>query len=213
MLLKLQPQHRMAVLEMGMNHLGEIDYLSRLVVPDVSLIIMAGTAHIGELGSREAIAKAKGELFFGLRDDGVACINIDDTFSRYWHGVVEQDNRRRVITFGIDRNAMVRGVLQCNGSNGIEVTIAGESRHITLAVMGEHNQRNAIAAAAGAYAVGVPLATIAEGLASFSGVDGRLRHYVGLNDAAVIDDTYNANPDSMRAAIDCAGSNLRAKKY
>jgi len=199
MMLKLQPHHRMAVFEMGMNHLNEIDYLSRLLVPDVALIIMAGTAHIGELGSREAIAQAKGELFLGLPDDGVACINLDDAFQNYWRGVVGSANRRRIVTFGTNSEAMVRGQLQ---HDGIQLTIASESRHIKLAVLGEHNQRNAIAAAAGAHALGVPLATIAVALATFSGIDGRLSRYVGLNDATVIDDTYNANPDSMRAAID-----------
>ncbi len=199
MMLRLQPQHRMAVFEMGMNHLNEIDYLTRLVMPDVALIIMAGTAHIGEVGSREAIAQAKGEIFLGLRDDGVACINLDDSFANYWRGVVGQDNRRRIVTFGTHVEALVRGDLQ---HDGIDLTIDGQSQHIKLTVLGEHNQRNAIAAAAGAHALGVPLATIALGLATFYGVEGRLRTYAGLNDATVIDDTYNANPDSMRAAID-----------
>jgi UDP-N-acetylmuramoyl-tripeptide--D-alanyl-D-alanine ligase len=199
MMLRLQSQHRMAVFEMGMNHLHEIDYLTRLVVPDVALIIMAGTAHIGEVGSREAIAQAKGEIYLGLRHDGVALINIDDAFAAYWRGIVGEDNKRRVVTFGTHYAAMVRGALH---HDGLQLTIANVSANIQLAVLGEHNQRNAIAAAAGAHALGVPLATIAVGLANFTGVDGRLRAYQGLQGAIVIDDTYNANPDSMRAAID-----------
>jgi UDP-N-acetylmuramoyl-tripeptide--D-alanyl-D-alanine ligase len=201
MMLRLHAQHRMAVFEMGMNHLNEIDYLTRLVVPDVALIIMAGTAHIGELGSREAIAQAKGEIYAGLRD-GVACINADDRYADYWRGLIGQSgqsaNRRRIITFGTHASAEVRGEIL---AHGIALNIEGKRCEVTLNVVGPHNQRNAIAAAAGAYAAGVSLEAIQRGLESFTGVAGRLRTYVGLNDAQVIDDTYNANPDSMRAAI------------
>jgi UDP-N-acetylmuramoyl-tripeptide--D-alanyl-D-alanine ligase len=196
MLLRLESHHRAAVLEMGMNHLYEIDYLTRLAVPDVALIIMAGTAHIGELGSRQAIAQAKGEIYAGLRDDGVACINVDDQYADYWRQLVGA--KRRVVTFGTAPFADVRGELT---GTGLTLHSEGAAAEVRLQVMGEHNQRNAIAAAAGAYAMGVSLPTIAAGLAEFSGVDGRLRSYVGHNSATIIDDTYNANPDSMRAAI------------
>jgi len=205
MLLGLSHSHRLAVFELGMNHLQEIDYLTRLVIPDVALIIMAGTAHIGELGSRQTIAQAKGEIFSGLSDDGIAVINIDDDYSRYWRGVVGSKNKRKIISFGLRHDAAVRGTLGPDPLTGepstLAITIAGETANIKLKVIGEHNQRNAIAAAAGAHALGVGLATIAAGLASFTGVAGRLRTYAGLQGATVIDDTYNANPDSMRAAI------------
>lgn len=196
MMLRLASTHRFAVFEMGMNHVEEIDYLTRLAVPDMALIIMAGTAHIGELGSREAIAQAKGEIFHGLRDDGVACLNIDDRFADYWRGVIGPD--RRVITFGTDLRAIVRGALT---ADGVTLFAEGKSAHARLQVAGEHNQRNAIAAAAGAFALGVPVDTIASGLTAFAGVAGRLRNVSGHNAATIIDDTYNANPDSMRAAI------------
>ena len=196
MMLKLDATHRMAVFEMGMNHLYEIDYLTRLAVPDVALVIMAGTAHIGELGSREAIAQAKGEIYAGLRDDGVACINVDDAFADYWRGLV--GGARHVVTFGTASDANVRGHLT---PTGLTLEAGDESVAVTLQVLGEHNQRNAIAAAAGAFALNVPLATIARGLAQFGGVDGRLRTLRGHNSATIIDDTYNANPDSMCAAI------------
>ncbi len=195
MLLRLHEQHRYAVFEMGMNHLNEIDYLTRLVVPDVALINMAGTAHIGELGSREAIAQAKGEIYAGLRDDGVACINLDDAFAAYWQGRV---GKRRVVTFGLHRDAFVRGTLI---NDGVTITTDGDQVAIALQVTGEHNQRNAIAAAAGAYVMNIPLAAIQHGLEQFQGVDGRLKTWRGHNTATIIDDTYNANPDSMRAAI------------
>jgi UDP-N-acetylmuramoyl-tripeptide--D-alanyl-D-alanine ligase len=200
MLARMGHAHRIAVLEMGMNHLEEIDYLTRLAVPDVALIIMAGTAHIGEVGSREAIAQAKGEIFHGLRHDGVACINLDDRFAGYWRTVLgTHSNRRRVVTFGTHRDAVVRGTLD---RAGITLAVAAEEVHVPLNVVGEHNQRNAMAAAAAAHAAGVPLAAIAAGLSRFEGVAGRLRALAGHNAATIIDDTYNANPDSMRAAID-----------
>ncbi len=198
MLLRLGAQHKYAVFEMGMNHLHEIDYLTRLAVPDVALVIMAGTAHIGELGSGEAIAEAKGEIYAGLRDDGVACINADDKFVNYWRDQVGISNNRRIVTFGTHKDADVRGELQ---DDGITLSACHEQVHIKLIVSGRHNQRNAIAAAAGAYALGIPLVAIQRGLSSFDGVDGRLRTYVGVQSSTVIDDTYNANPDSMRAAI------------
>ncbi len=197
-MLHLGAEHRWAVFEMGMNHLGEIDYLTRLVVPDVTLVIMAGTAHIGELGSRAAIAKAKGEIFAGLRDDGIACINADDQFCEYWCDQIGANNQRRIITFGTHADADLRGELQ---SGGLTLFSGGDEVQVTLRVAGEHNQRNALAAAAAAIAVGVPLVTVGRGLGQFAGVDGRLRTYAGVNSSTVIDDSYNANPDSMQAAI------------
>lgn len=195
MLLKLAAPHRYAVLEMGMNHRGEIDYLARLATPAVALVTVAGTAHIGELGSREAIAQAKGEIYAALPEHGIACINADDAYAPMWH---ELAGNRRVIRFGTAADAEVRGIL---GVNGVELVIAGQRVTVRLKVIGEHNQRNAIAAAAGAYALGIPLEPIQRGLEQFQGSPGRLRVYEGMGGATIIDDTYNANPDSMRAAI------------
>lgn len=195
MLLRLRATHQLAVLEMGMNHLLEIDYLTRLAAPDVAIINMAGTAHIGELGSREAIAQAKGEIYAGLRGGGIACINIDDRFADYWRGL---NSARKILTFGTANDAQVRGELN---DGGVVLHIDGQSADVALAVAGVHNRRNAIAAAAGAHALGVPLATIAQGLRRFVGVAGRLQRFAAVNGSVVIDDSYNANPDSMRAAI------------
>jgi UDP-N-acetylmuramoyl-tripeptide--D-alanyl-D-alanine ligase len=196
MMMRLNHAHRYAVFEMGMNHLGEIDYLTRLVSPDVALIIMAGTAHIGELGSREAIAEAKGEIFTGLSSSGIAVVNMHDRFGSYWRELAGQ---RRVIGFGIDANDEVVGEFS---AQSLHIHHAGESVEAHLHVVGEHNQRNALAAAATAIALNIPLQTVREGLEDFEGVDGRLRAYSGHKDATIIDDTYNANPDSVRAAID-----------
>jgi UDP-N-acetylmuramoyl-tripeptide--D-alanyl-D-alanine ligase len=194
--MRLNYAHRYAVFEIGMNHLGEIDYLTRLVSPDVALVIMAGTAHIGELGSREAIAEAKGEIFAGLSSQGIAVVNMHDRFGSYWRELAGQ---RRVIGFGIDANDDVVGEF---AAQSLVIQHAGESVEAHLRVVGEHNQRNALAAAATAIALNIPLQTVREGLEDFEGVAGRLRAYSGHKDATIIDDTYNANPDSVRAAID-----------
>ena len=196
MMLRLNTAHRYAVFEMGMNHLLEIDYLTGLVQPGVALIIMAGTAHIGELGSREAIAQAKGEILAGLPAHGTAVINMHDRFGQYWRDLAGE---RKVIGFGVLPEDDVVGEFS---PETLTIRHAGDAITVHLHVAGEHNQRNALAAAAAALAVGVPLVTIGEGLEDFEGVAGRLRSYEGHGNATIIDDTYNANPDSVRAAID-----------
>ena len=204
-MLRLNATHKVAVFELGMNHLLEIDYLTRLAEPTIALIIGAGTAHIGELGSREAIAQAKGEIFAGLQPDGIAVINMHDRFGSYWRGLVEkQPGHHPVVGFGIAAEDNVAGEF---AAEALTIRHTGESVIVHLQVAGEHNQRNALAAAAGAIALAVPLATIRTGLENFAGVAGRLRAFEGHQKATIIDDTYNANPDSVRAAIDV----LRAK--
>ena len=202
MMLRLNASHKVAVFEMGMNHLTEIDYLSHLVEPDIALIIQAGTAHIGELGSREAIAQAKGEIYAGLSPDGIAVVNMHDRFGSYWRGLA---GSRRVIGFGIAAEDDVIGEFS---SDAVTIRHVGESVSVQLHVAGEHNQRNALAAAAAAIALDVPLATIQAGLEDFEGVPGRMRAYEGHKKATIIDDTYNANPDSVRAAIDVLRTKL-----
>ncbi len=195
MMLQQSVAHRYAVFEMGMNHLGEIDYLSRLVEPEVALVIMAGTAHIGELGSREAIAHAKGEIYNGLKPGGIAVINMHDRFGAYWKEVACD---HRTLAFGIAPEDDIVGEF----SDGMFAISCQEERiAVRLQLPGRHNQANALAAASGAIALGVPLATIKQGLETFAGVAGRLRAFTGHNSATIIDDTYNANPDSMKAAI------------
>lgn len=199
-LLRLRALHRCAVIEMGMNHLGEIDYLTSIARPNVAVINNAGTAHIGELGSRENIAKAKGEIFAGLADDGIAVINADSEFSAYWRGLNES---RHVITFGMHPEAEVRGeMLAGEASSAFNLHYQGVSIALTLAVPGTHNIMNALAAAAASLAAGASLQDVAQGLQGFGGVKGRLQQRTAANGAKVIDDTYNANPDSMKAALD-----------
>jgi UDP-N-acetylmuramoyl-tripeptide--D-alanyl-D-alanine ligase len=200
MLLELRERHRYAVLEMGMNHTGEISYLTRLARPDVALVTNAGSAHIEYLGSREAIARAKGEIFEGLGERGVAVVNADDAYAPMWRGLAVG---KRVIDFSIERAAQVMATYRLRAFDSEVVLKADGAEAIArLDAPGVHNVRNALAAAAAAVALDVPLATIAAGLARYSGVKGRLQKKNASGGALVIDDTYNANPESSRAAID-----------
>ena len=198
-LLRLDAGHRYAVVEMGMNHLGEISYLTSLAKPTVALINNAGTAHIGELGSVDAIARAKGEIFEGLDESGTAILNADDAFADYWRGLVRG---RRVVDFGLDRKAAVSARYELAVFASLVTFRTPEEQFVaTLGIPGMHNIRNALAAVACAYALDIPSAAIAAGLAAYAGVKGRLQRKRHASGALVIDDTYNANPDSMRAAI------------
>ena len=199
-LLKLRAAHRYAVIEMGMNHPGEISYLTRLAKPGVALINNALPAHLEGLGSVEAVAHAKGEIFEGLADDGTAIINIDDQFAPLWKQLAAP---RKVLTFGLDHTADVSADYRLH-SDRCELVLKtpqGEAA-VLLPAPGMHNVRNALAATAAATAMGVLLSAIVGGLQQYGGVKGRLQRKTGLHGSTVIDDTYNANPASMRAAID-----------
>jgi UDP-N-acetylmuramoyl-tripeptide--D-alanyl-D-alanine ligase len=198
-LLELEAGHRYAVIEMGMNHAGEIRYLARLAAPDVALINNAGAAHVEFLGSVEAVARAKGEIFEGLKPDGTAVINADDRHAGLWR---ELAGGRSVVDFGIEHRAAVSATYQLSWleSEIVLKTPQGVARAL-LKAPGLHNVRNALAASAAAVALKVPAPAIAKGLERFSGTRGRLQRKAGVRGAMLIDDTYNANPDSARAAI------------
>ena len=203
-LLKLRPTHRAAVIEMGMNHAGEIDYLTRLAAPTVALVNNAQRAHLEGLGTVQDVALAKGEIFVGLAPDGVAVFNADDPQAGIWR---ELSRDRRQVSFGLDHEADVRGTFIPHGLGG-ELRLDTPDGHFTvaLAVPGRHNARNACAAAAAALAAGATPDAVKQGLEIFTGVKGRLQRRVGRHGALVVDDSYNANPDSMRAAIDVLAS-------
>ncbi len=198
-LLELRREHRYAVLEMGMNHAGELAYVARLAEPDVALINNAGAAHLEHFGSMAQIARAKGEIFEGLRRDGVAVINADERYSPLWRELAAD---RRQLDFALDAKAAVTATYQVRqlDSEIVLKTPLGEARAVVPAP-GLHNVRNALAASAAATALAVPTATVAAGLACFAGVKGRLQRKPCAQGATLIDDTYNANPDSVRAAI------------
>lgn len=198
-LLKLNAQHRYAVIEMGMNHPGEIDYLTRIARPQVALINNASGAHLEGMGSVEAVAHAKGEIFQGLQHEGSAIINADDEFSPLWRSLAGVHS---LLEFGLNPAADISGAWQTHAT-GLRLSVQTPSGDFTadLQVPGEHNARNALAATAAAIALNLPLESIALGLEKFGGVAGRLQRKPARHGAVVIDDTYNANPASLKAAI------------
>ncbi|MFZ2629088.1 MAG: UDP-N-acetylmuramoyl-tripeptide--D-alanyl-D-alanine ligase [Rugosibacter sp.] len=203
-LLKLRAMHTAAVIEMGMNHFGEIDYLTHLAAPTVAVITNALRAHLEGLGTVQDVALAKGEIFAGLGADGIAVFNADDAQAELWQTLAQD---RLQLTFGLERAADVRGEFAPQGFGGLLcLATPWGATDITLSVPGRHNALNACAAAAATLATGVTLDMVTAGLAGFSGVKGRLQRRAGLRGALVVDDTYNANPDSMRAAIDVLAS-------
>lgn len=208
-LLQLREHHTYGVIEMGMNHSGEIAYLTRIARPDVVLVNNAGTAHIGLLGSVENIARAKGEIFAGLTEDGVGVINADDAHAGLWRTLA---GKRAVLDFSLNHHAAISGVSQLV-PGGSEVTVhtpIGELQ-FKLRVAGEHNVRNALAAISAALALGIEASAILIGLSGFAGIPGRLQYKSALHGATLIDDTYNANPDSALAALTVLASSSGRK--
>ena len=198
-LLRLQRGHKYGVIEMGMNHAGEIAYLTRLAQPDVVLINNAGTAHLGMLGSVAAIAAAKGEILLGLGEAGVAVINADDEFASLWR---QAAGPHAVVDFGLHRATIVCGSYVAHADYSVvHITTPIMQLTLQLPVLGEHSVMNALAATAAAMALGISGDAIVAGLQGFKGVYGRLQRKPAVRGASVIDDSYNANPDSTRAAI------------
>ena len=205
-LLKMRTTHRSGVIEMGMNHPGEIAYLTRLAQPTVALVTNAQRAHLEGMGDLEQVAEEKASIYDGLMAGGIALVNGDEAFADYWKGV---NAGRRVVTFGLDQPADVGGKVQLHGlETRIELATAKGGASIRLQVPGLHNARNALAAAAATLAAGISLAAVVAGLESFRGVKGRLQKKASPEGAVILDDSYNANPDSVRAGIDVLASTV-----
>jgi UDP-N-acetylmuramoyl-tripeptide--D-alanyl-D-alanine ligase len=199
-LLKLRSTHHAAVIEMGMNHPGEIAYLTNIARPTVAVVNNAQRAHLAGLGTLAEVARAKGEIFAGLTENDVAVINADDPQAAVWQ---EQNIGRQLLRFGFAPQAEVRGHWRAQEFGGeLSLFTAQGEATFRLAVPGEHNAQNALAATAACLAAGISLAAVVRGLSGYDGVKGRLQRKPGQHGAMVIDDSYNANPDSMRAAID-----------
>jgi UDP-N-acetylmuramoyl-tripeptide--D-alanyl-D-alanine ligase len=198
-LLKLRDFHRYSVVEMGMNSPREIGYLARIAKPTVAVITNAASAHLEGLGDVTGVARAKAEIFLGLQQSGAAVINADDRFAAYW---LARGRRHRTVTFGVENQADVSGdVESLDGVTRLEIRLPDETLEVTLNLLGLHNARNALAAAAAAWSVGCGAEQIKEGLEQVQPVDGRLQPRQGRRHAYVIDDSYNANPASLRCAI------------
>jgi UDP-N-acetylmuramoyl-tripeptide--D-alanyl-D-alanine ligase len=202
MLLELRNQHQFAVIEMGANHLGEIDYLTSIARPDVALVNNVGPAHLEGFGSLENIARAKAEIYNGLAKSGTAVINMDDVFSAFWKDYcVEKCPAKKIIGFSMrDEKADVYAATIAD--NRYQIITENDAAELTLKVPGKHNVMNALAATAATLALGIPLASIVASLSDFENIKGRLTVQNADAGYRVIDDTYNANPLSVSAAID-----------
>ena len=190
-----------AVLEMGAGKPGDIDYLAAIARPDIGLVNLIAPAHLERMGTIETVAETKGALYRALPADGVAVINADDAFASFFAGLA---GGRRVLRFGLDHKADVGADIleqRVDGSHFVLSTPHGDA-DVRLPLPGRHNIANALAASTIALALDVPLDTIVEGLEQASAVEGRLKRIAMPNGWILIDDSYNANPSSMRAAID-----------
>jgi UDP-N-acetylmuramoyl-tripeptide--D-alanyl-D-alanine ligase len=203
-LFRIEPSHRFAVVEIGTNHAGEVAALVEIARPTIGLITNAGAEHLEGFGSLEGVAHAEGEMVEGLEPEGTAIINADDPFAQLWCGLT----KAKIVTFGVEQPAdfmahdirtdittegfRTRFTLECSlGRSPIEMHLAGR-----------HNVLNALCASASAAAAGARLEHIAKGLATMRAVKGRLQFKVARSGAWIIDDSYNANPSSVRAGIE-----------
>ena len=199
-LLRLRSTHHAAVIEIGMNHPGETEYLAGISRPTVALVNNAQREHQEFMKGVEAVAREHGAAFAALPADGIAVINADDSFAAYWRTLVRPSQIR---DFGLERTAAVSGRYALSDFSSEIVLSAPEgSVGFRLQMAGLHNVCNAVGAAASATAAGASLPMVAHGLSRFTAPKGRLQMRRGRGGAVVVDDTYNANPDSVRAAID-----------
>jgi UDP-N-acetylmuramoyl-tripeptide--D-alanyl-D-alanine ligase len=204
-LMRLEASHRSAVIEMGANRVGDVAELVGLARPSVGLITNAGAEHLEGFGNLDGVAKGEGEMVACLEAGATAVINADDVYAGYWRSVAAAE---RILTFGVHAQAdfMAKDSTQTieRGEFATRFTLdcpLGQ-RSIAMKAGGAHNIGNALAAAAAASAAGASLEQIAQGLADFRVVAGRLQLKTGIRDSWIIDDSYNANPSSVRAGLE-----------
>lgn len=200
-LLNIGPEHRFAIVEMGARQIGDIAYLGKFVQPDISILLNAGMAHVGVFGSYDNIVRAKGEIYGALNQDGVAIINLDQPASVTWHKMAEG---HPVVTYAITADAAdirARHVRYAPTFSSYELMTPEGKASVTLPLAGAHNIENSLAVAAAARALGLSLTQIAEGLAQCDAEPGRLQRKITARGTVLLDDSYNANPASMRAAL------------
>ncbi|MGH8140972.1 MAG: UDP-N-acetylmuramoyl-tripeptide--D-alanyl-D-alanine ligase [Steroidobacteraceae bacterium] len=202
-LLRLSPTHRSAVIEMGANRAGDIEQLLQMALPDIGVITNAGAEHLQGFGSLEGVARAEGEMVAGLLPSGTAIINADDPYEKLWRdstsaSVVrfglapEAEFHAQALSFTLDEHGFSTRFTLCAPAGRAE---------ITLALAGRHNVLNALAAAASATSAGATLSEIVAGLSGMRAVKGRLQLRRGRSGAWLVDDSYNANPSSVRAGL------------
>jgi UDP-N-acetylmuramoyl-tripeptide--D-alanyl-D-alanine ligase len=204
-LMRLEASHRSAVIEMGANAVGDVAELMRIARPTVGLITNAGAEHLEGFGNLDGVAQGEGETVSGLGSDGTAIINADDAYAGYWRGI---SGAKRIVTFGVHHDAdftaknIFQGIERGEFATRFTLISPLGERAIMLKAGGAHNIGNALAAAAAASAAGASLEDIALGLADFRPVSGRLQLKAGTRGSWIIDDSYNANPSSVRAAME-----------
>lgn len=198
-LLQLNQNHKVAIIEMGMNHSGELTYLSNIARPTIAVVNNVMLAHAGHFNSLTDIALAKGEIYNGLIDDGIMCINLRSPFASMWQEKMADRKVRLVKYAKEDSSCYISDYLD---NNAIVIQTAdGRKLEVTLNILGEHNYDNALTACVLALQLNCKLESIKQGLESYTGYSGRLEKKTAFNGALLIDDCYNANPDSVKAAI------------
>ena len=208
-LLKLRPNHRAAVVELGVNHPGETATLAAIASPTVALINNAQREHQEFMKGVAEVAREHGAVFAAMRPEGTGVINADDEFSGYWRGLLAG---RRVRDFGLEKPAQVGGHHRfTHFGSEIDLHTPRGAARVELHVDGRHNVLNAFAAAACGLAAGASLEAVARGLAAFRPIGGRMQRRTASSGTKLIDDSYNANPDSVRAAIDVLAAEGGAK--
>lgn len=202
-LFKIKPQHRYVAIEMGASALGDIHYLTTITRPHVAVVNNVMPAHLEGFGSVDNIARAKGEIYEGLSGESIAVINGDDAYAQQW--IVQNRQRRQIIFSAKGRDDAVVTASNIeklpNGCYGFLLHCGDQQASVQLSVLGVHNIHNALAAAACAHALHINIQQIATGLANFVAEPGRLYVQQGIDNCVLIDDTYNANPGSVKAAI------------
>jgi UDP-N-acetylmuramoyl-tripeptide--D-alanyl-D-alanine ligase len=201
MLSRLDPAHRYGVIEMGMNHFGEISYLTQMVCPTVAIITNAAPAHLQGVSDLAGVARAKGEIFSGLAQAGAAILNREDTYYAYWKGLIGQ---RLCLTFGFNEPADVHVIMHSSSDSlkqPITIITPCDRIEVELPLLGQHNVMNALAATAACTALHIDAQAIKAGLENIEPAKGRLQMHSFPRDIRLIDDTYNANPASLQAAV------------
>jgi UDP-N-acetylmuramoyl-tripeptide--D-alanyl-D-alanine ligase len=201
-LLRLEPQHRFAVIELGANHIGEIAYTTAMTKPDVAVVCNVAAAHLEGFGSLQGVAQAKGEIYDGLKEDGIAIVNCDSDFSQYW---LDKLATRNIKCFSSSEKLDIWAEdisLDAQARASFTLCTKQHSVPVTLALPGKHNISNALIAAALTSEFDVSLEDIASALATMGEVKGRVNLIEASDSLTIIDDTYNANVKSVKAAID-----------
>lgn len=202
-LFELNREHEFAVIEMGASAPGEIAYLAQLVKPDVALVTNALLAHVAGFGSLRGVAEAKGEIYQSLKPDAVAIVNADDPQINIW---LDQTGKRNTVHFSIQGKSAEFTASEIDervdGTVAFALSMPDARFPVHLQLLGKQNVANALAAAACAYSVGATAEHIRQGLEQSCAVSGRMQAHSGINNSIVIDDSYNANPDSVKAAVD-----------